>query len=55
MYVITIQLENVSDGDATDLAQQIYDEHGEALDADRGEFRVAVSHDGFALDWEPEA
>lgn len=53
MYKIVIELENVAEGDATDLAQGIWDEHGDAFDADRGEFKVSISRDGFPVDWRP--
>lgn len=52
MYRITIDLENVSEGDVIDVAQAIFDTHGEDLDAARGDFRIAISHDGFPVDWE---
>lgn len=56
-YRITIIVKDVAEGDATDLAQRIYDEHGEELDAPLGDFTVTVAQiDGsFAaeVDWEP--
>jgi hypothetical protein len=51
MYRITIDMKDVAEGDVTDLAQQIYDDNAEAFDAERGDFVVAVSKDGFAVDW----
>jgi hypothetical protein len=53
MYKIVIELENVAEGDATTLAQEIWDEHSEGLDADRGDFKLSISRDGFLVDWTP--
>jgi hypothetical protein len=53
VYKIVIELENVAEGDATTLAQDIWDEHAEGLDADRGEFKVSISRDGFPVEWTP--
>jgi hypothetical protein len=54
MYVIKIELREVAEGDVTDLAQSIYDENAESLDAAQGDFKISVSKDGFAVDWSPE-
>lgn len=42
-YEIKVRLLNVAEGDATSLAQDICDEHGESFDAALGEFEVSVS------------
>lgn len=52
-YRIVIELENVAEGDATDLAQRIWDEEAEGFDANRGEFKVSISKDGFPVEWTP--
>lgn len=52
-YTIRIDLKDVAEGDATDLAQQIHDEHGEAFDVAQGDFIVWVSKDGIDVGWEP--
>jgi hypothetical protein len=54
-YTITVRARDVAEGDATDLAQTIWDEHAEAFDAANGDFTVTVSKDGFDIDWEPES
>lgn len=58
-YEITIVMTDVAEGDATGLAQQIHDEHGEAFDAPLGDFtvRVAKVNAGAAFDtgWEPQS
>jgi hypothetical protein len=52
-YQIVITFKEVSEGDVTDLAQQIWDDNTEAFDGARGEFDVRVSRDGFPVDWDP--
>lgn len=52
-YTITVEMKDVAEGDATDLAQKIWDENAEELDAARGDFAVHISKDGFPVDWEP--
>jgi uncharacterized protein YozE (UPF0346 family) len=42
-YRLTVEIRDVSENDVTDLAQQIFDEHGAEFDADRGDFEVRVS------------
>jgi hypothetical protein len=54
VYEIKITMKNVAEGDATDLAQQIWDDNAEALDAHRGEFDINISKDGFTIDWTPK-
>jgi hypothetical protein len=51
---VVVTLKNVAEGDATDLAQQIWDQHSEEYDAARGEFDVHISQNGFAVDWTPD-
>lgn len=53
-YVIKIWLNNLADGDVTEIAQQIWYRHAEACDAKLGDFKVSISKDGFPMDWEPE-
>lgn len=50
---LTIVLKDVAEGDATSLAQDIWDSHADAYDASRGDFELHISKDGFPLDWEP--
>lgn len=52
-YLIKIVLDNVAEGDATEVAQQIWDEHAEDLDASRGDFQISISKDGFPVEWTP--
>lgn len=57
-YTITLTLKNVTDGDVTSVAQEIWDAHAEELDAGLGDFDIAISKSGehggwFRLDWEP--
>lgn len=54
MYRITIELQHVSEGDATDVAQDIWNQHAEGFDAAQGDFTIAISRDGFPVDWVPE-
>ena len=51
-YVIRVDMKNVAEGDATEVAQNIWDENSEGYDAP-SEFDVSISKDGFQLDWEP--
>jgi hypothetical protein len=53
-YQIRVTLKNVAIGDVEDVAQAIYDAHGEDLDAAQGDFEISISKDGFGHDWEPE-
>lgn len=53
-YVIKIELENVTEGDVTSLAQTIWDENADDLDAKLGDFKLSVSRDGFYIDFEPQ-
>lgn len=56
-YRITVTIKDVTEGDVSDVAQSIWDEHARALDADRGDFLVEVSRvEGrisFDTDWVP--
>lgn len=56
-YEVRVSLKDVAEGDATDLAQRIFDEHGADLDAARGDFEVVVfkrfGSGVAALEWEP--
>jgi hypothetical protein len=52
-YTITITLHNVAQGDVTDLAQTIWDENADDLDARLGDFAMVVSRGGFPIDWDP--
>lgn len=52
-YKITIEVKDVADGDVTDLADAIWNENAETFDADRGDFVVSISKDGFDIGWEP--
>jgi hypothetical protein len=54
MYTITIELDNVAEGDAVDLAREIWEANAESFDAKLGEFRLKVDKDGFSVDWELE-
>lgn len=52
-YRIIIELENVTDGDVTELANDIWGQNAEDLDAANGEFKMSISKDGFPMEWEP--
>lgn len=52
-YTIIIELDKVGEGDVTDLAERVWNEHAIDLDASRGDFRLRILKDGFAFDWEP--
>jgi hypothetical protein len=57
-FVIAIRVRDVAEGDVTDLAQQVWDEHAESFDAPRGDFELSISmvHPGgnsFPFEWEP--
>jgi hypothetical protein len=52
-YTVTIRLRNVAEGDVTDLAQRIWDEHAADLDASQGDFKLDISCGGFPVDWAP--
>jgi hypothetical protein len=52
-YEIRIRIKDVAVGDVEDVAQHIYDAHGEELDAAKGDFEITISKDGFGVDWEP--
>ena len=57
-YEIHVHLKNVGEGDATDLAQEIYDANADDYDAKNGEFDVSVhrvesSSSKFETDWSP--
>ncbi len=59
-YRITIDMKNVAEYDATDLATLVYDAHGEEFDAQHGEFTVSVAKltdtgVAFDIDWKPES
>lgn len=54
VYVIFVTLKDVARGDATSLAQKIWDENSEELDAEQGDFAVSISSDGFDIGWEPQ-
>lgn len=45
-YRITIDLDNVGVGDATDLGDWIWREHADAFDANRGDFRLNSTWEG---------
>lgn len=49
---IRVLLDNVSDGDVTDLAQQILDDT-DILGEAGATVKVSVSKDGFPVEWEP--
>jgi hypothetical protein len=53
-YTIRIDMKDVAEGDATSLAQQIWDQYGEDYDAHLGEFEMSISKEGFGIDWEPD-
>jgi len=57
-YRIIIDIKDVTDGDVNDVAQQIYDEHAESLDAKLGDFIMQVNvvqgSTEFVTDWVPE-
>jgi hypothetical protein len=56
-YRITIDINDVAEGDATGLAQRIWDEEAESFDAKLGDFKLTVSRvmgdSAFAIDWDP--
>jgi hypothetical protein len=57
-YVVKATLKDVGQGDAEDMAQDLYDQYAEELDADKGEFfvrvlRTQVSGE-FDTGWEPK-
>lgn len=58
-YILTITIKDVAEGDATTVAQEIWDTHADGLDAARGDFTIGVSQmtDGgrnsWPVDWEP--
>lgn len=53
IYTVTIRLRNVAEGDVTDLAQRIWDDHAADLDAPLGDFKLDISRGGFPVDWAP--
>jgi hypothetical protein len=53
MFTITIQIDDVAEGDVTGLAQEIWDNNAADFDAARGDFNLSISKDGFPVDWEP--
>lgn len=56
-FRIVIDVRDVSEGDATDVAQRIWEAHAEDLDAARGDFAISVlrAERGslFDTDWVP--
>jgi hypothetical protein len=61
-FRIVIEMDNVAKGDATTLAQEIWDENAEDMDADLGEFRMQVQRGNehavgswFDTDWVPDS
>lgn len=53
-YVLTLTVNDVSDGDIENLAQSIWDEHAEELDAGLGDFGLSISRGGLPFDWQPK-
>jgi hypothetical protein len=56
-YRIIIDINDVAEGDAEDVAQQLWDDHAEALDAKLGDFKVVIykANGGlFDTGWEPK-
>jgi hypothetical protein len=58
-FRLIIDVKDVADADASDLAQRIWDEHAEDLDAKLGDFSINVLRFGpgsrltFDTSWEP--
>jgi hypothetical protein len=56
-FRLVIDIKDVTENDATDLAQKIHDEHGDPFDAPLGDFKISVAkltgNSTFNLDWEP--
>jgi len=56
-FRIVIDINDVAEGDATTLAQQIHDQHGESFDASLGDFKINVArisgNFAFDIDWAP--
>lgn len=57
-FRLKVTIRDVAEGDATDVAQDIWDTHAESLDASRGDFmievlRVEPSGAQFDTGWEP--
>lgn len=57
-FRLIIDIKDVAEGDATSLAQAIWDENAESFDASLGDFQVSVQKvsDGaatFDTGWEP--
>jgi hypothetical protein len=54
---IIIDIKEVTDGDASSVAQEIWDKHAEELDAHLGDFEVRVlkvqGGAQFDTDWQP--
>jgi hypothetical protein len=46
-------MRDVAQGDAEEVAQDIWDRHAESLDAARGDFTITIARMGFPVDWEP--
>lgn len=58
-FRITIDIKDVAEGDATDVAQEIWNTHAESLDASRGDFKIRVARvervgAQFDIGWEPD-
>jgi hypothetical protein len=56
-YRITIDINDVAEGDAISLARRIWDEEAESFDAKLGDFKLSVSrlmgNSAFNIDWDP--
>jgi hypothetical protein len=42
-YVVRIKIKDVTEGDIRDLASRIMEAHGDAYDADRGDFTIEAA------------
>jgi hypothetical protein len=56
-YRITIDVRDVAAGDIFDLAQKIWDDHADDLDAKLGDFKIVVTKtvgsSSYLVDWHP--
>jgi hypothetical protein len=56
-YRIVIELRDVAEGDATSLAQDVWDNHAVGFDAAAGDFEVTITkvEGNFSsdIDWQP--
>ncbi len=57
-YRITIDVRDVTTADVTDVAQKIWDEHADDLDARLGDFKLVVTKtmgsSSYLVDWHPD-